>query len=122
MMKYRIRLSIFALIYLVFFSCDKENNLLNDTLIMTFSEFGRRVKQNGSNGTDHGTANNLFLIGGQLKNPGFFNQGPDLTNLDNGDLIYQVDFRDVYTSVLNNWLDTSAPKVLGKGFKGLDLI
>jgi uncharacterized protein (DUF1501 family) len=100
----------------------KANNLLNDTLIMTFSEFGRRVKQNGSNGTDHGTANNLFLIGGQLKKPGFFNPAPDLVNLDNGDLIYQVDFRDIYTSVLNHWLDADAPKVLGKGFKGIDLI
>lgn len=100
----------------------KNNKLLNDTLIMTFSEFGRRVKQNGSRGTDHGTANNLFLIGGQLKKPGFFNAGPDLVNLDNGDLIYQVDFRDIYSSVLNKWLDANAPAVLGKKFRGIDIV
>ena len=100
----------------------KEHGLLDDALIMTFSEFGRRVKQNASNGTDHGTANNLFLIGGKLKTPGFFNQGPDLTTLDKGDLIHQVDFRSVYSTILEKWLDTSAPSILGRGFNSLDLV
>ncbi len=100
----------------------KKNNLLDDTLIMTFSEFGRRVKQNASNGTDHGTANNLFLMGGKLKNPGFFNGGPNLNDLDQGDLIYDIDFRRIYASLLNNWLDSDATAVLGKGFHGLSLI
>jgi uncharacterized protein (DUF1501 family) len=49
----------------------RHNNLLDDTLILTFSEFGRRVKQNASNGTDHGTANNLYIMGGNLKKTGF---------------------------------------------------
>ena len=100
----------------------KQNNLLNDVLIMTFSEFGRRVKQNASAGTDHGTANNLFLMGGNLKKAGFFNGPADLKNLDDGDLKYQVDFRDIYTTVLNRWLDAPAPQILGQTFKGLELV
>ena len=100
----------------------KRNNLFKDTLIMTFSEFGRRVKQNASNGTDHGTANNLFLIGDQLAKPGFYNEGPNLSNLDNGDLIYQVDFRNIYATILNKWLESSVPAVLGKKFDPLKLI
>ncbi|MEL6989309.1 MAG: DUF1501 domain-containing protein, partial [Bacteroidota bacterium] len=62
----------------------ESNGLLKDTIIVTFSEFGRRVKQNASGGTDHGTANNVYVMGGDLKKPGIFNQGPDLKNLDNG--------------------------------------
>ena len=100
----------------------RQNNLLNDTLILTFSEFGRRVGQNASNGTDHGTANNLYLIGGNLKNPGFYNEGPDLTKLDKGDLIYKVDFRNVYATVLNQWLDADAPAILGKKFDLLHML
>jgi uncharacterized protein (DUF1501 family) len=100
----------------------KRNDLLKDTLIMTFSEFGRRVQQNASNGTDHGTANNLFLIGEQLQKPGFFNAAPDLSKLDNGDLIYQVDFRNIYATILDRWLDSNAPKVLRKNFDRLNLV
>ena len=62
----------------------KSNGLLDDVLILTFSEFGRRVKQNGSNGTDHGTANNVFLMGGKLRKAGFYNAAPDSLNLDKG--------------------------------------
>ena len=100
----------------------KQNNLLNDVLIMTFSEFGRRVKQNASVGTDHGTANNLFLMGGNLKKAGFFNGPANLSDLDDGDLKYQVDFRDIYTTLLNRWLDAPAPQILGQSFKGIDLV
>lgn len=100
----------------------KQNGLLNDTLIMTFSEFGRRVSQNASKGTDHGTANNLYLIGGSLKNPGFFNNGPDLSKLEKGDLIYKVDFRNVYATILKDWLKADAPTVLGQNFKAMNLL
>ena len=100
----------------------KQNGLLDDVLIMTFSEFGRRVEQNASNGTDHGTANNLFLIGGKLQKPGFFNKAPNLTSLDEGDLKYEIDFRNIYASVLNNWLDAEAAGVLGGNFKALQLV
>lgn len=100
----------------------QQNGLFSDVLIMTFSEFGRRVEQNASNGTDHGTANNLFLIGGKLQKPGFFNGAPNLTNLDEGDLKYDIDFRNIYASVLNNWLDADAAGVLGRNFKALQLV
>ena len=100
----------------------KQNNLLDDTLIMTFSEFGRRVKQNGSNGTDHGTANNLFLIGGKLKTPGFYNSAPDLKKLDDGDLIYEIDFRRIYATILEDWLDSDASQILNGNFERLKLV
>ena len=89
---------------------------------MTFSEFGRRVKQNASRGTDHGTANNLFLIGGKLKRPGFFNEGPNLSTLDKGDLIYKVDFRDIYATILDKWLEGNSKQILNKSFRGLNLV
>ncbi len=99
----------------------KQSGKLNDTLVMTFSEFGRRVEQNASNGTDHGAANNILLFGGQLKKPGIYNDAPDLVQLDNGDLKYQVDFRDVYATLLDKWLNVSNGLVLNKSFKGLDI-
>ncbi len=95
----------------------KNNGLLDDTLIMTFSEFGRRVQQNASGGTDHGTANNVFLMGGNLKKKGFYNSAPDLKKLDKGDLIYQMDFRKIYATILEDWLDASPTQILGKRFE-----
>ena len=68
---------------------------------MTFSEFGRRVAQNASNGTDHGTAMPLFVVGGKLKG-GLYGAHPSLTDLDNGDLKFATDFRSVYATVLAN--------------------
>ncbi|EDP95665.1 DUF1501 domain-containing protein [Kordia algicida OT-1] len=101
----------------------KQEDSFKDTLILTFSEFGRRVQQNAANGTDHGTANQVFLIGEQLKKQGFYNPMADLSDLDsNGDLKYDIDFREIYTSVLNNWLDIDAKKVLGKPFNGLNIV
>lgn len=80
------QLKIYADAVAAFIKDLKQTGKLDDTLVMTFSEFGRRVEQNASNGTDHGTANNVFLFGGKLKKPGIFNQAPDLVQLDNGDL------------------------------------
>ncbi len=100
----------------------KQTGKLDDTLVMTFSEFGRRVEQNASNGTDHGTANNILLFGGKLKKAGFYNDAPDLVQLDNGDLKYQVDFRDVYATLLDKWLNVNNGLVLNKGFSGLEFI
>lgn len=91
----------------------KANGKFNDVLIMTFSEFGRRVAQNASNGTDHGTANQMFFISGNLKKKGLLNPLPDLTNLNDGDLIYTEDFRKVYATVLKNWLKADSSKILG---------
>ena len=93
----------------------------DDTLIMTFSEFGRRVNENGSLGTDHGTAEPMFLIGGRV-NGGLYGEYPSLSNLDsNGDLIHTVDFRQVYASVLQDWLVTDSSQVLGSQFEKLNM-
>lgn len=100
----------------------KQNNQLNDTLIMTFSEFGRRVAQNASGGTDHGKANNLFLIGGGLKQAGVYNAAPDLTQLDAGDVPFDIDFRQVYATVLKDWLDADDEAILARKFKRLKLV
>ncbi|MCJ7935241.1 MAG: DUF1501 domain-containing protein [Chryseobacterium sp.] len=91
----------------------KANGLFNNVLLMTFSEFGRRVAQNASNGTDHGTANPMFFISGNLKKKGLLNTLPDLENLNEGDLIYTEDFRKVYATILKNWLHADSTKVLG---------
>ena len=100
----------------------KQTGKLDDTLVMTFSEFGRRVEQNASNGTDHGTANNVLIFGGKLKKAGIFNEAPDLAQLDNGDLKYQVDFRDIYAALLDKWLDVNNSQVLNKSFSGLGFV
>jgi uncharacterized protein (DUF1501 family) len=100
----------------------KSNGKLNDVLLMTFSEFGRRVKQNASNGTDHGTANNLFLIGGGLTPGRVFNEAPNLTNLDEGDLKYSVDFRSIYATLLRDWLKVDDLAVLGRKFETLNFV
>ncbi len=100
----------------------KQNQALDDTLIMTFSEFGRRVKQNASRGTDHGTANNVYLIGGKLKKAGIFNEAPNLGNLDNGDLIYSLDFRRIYATLLDKWLGVDAMPILKERFSPLGIV
>jgi uncharacterized protein (DUF1501 family) len=100
----------------------KDNNRFNDVMLFTFSEFGRRVEQNASAGTDHGTANNMFLISGGLKQKGLINPIPDLTDLDEGDLKYKVDFKNVYATVLNKWLNADDQNILGKKFDYLNFI
>jgi len=84
-------------------------------LTMTFSEFGRRVGENASRGTDHGTAAPLFLIGGNVKG-GLYGDYPSLDNLDAGDLRHSVDFRSVYTTVLEKWLQRPAAGVVAGTF------
>ncbi|MFS4484181.1 DUF1501 domain-containing protein [Hyunsoonleella sp. 2307UL5-6] len=101
----------------------KANNTFKDTLILTFSEFGRRVKQNASLGTDHGTANNVFIIGENLKKQGLYNNMASLNDLDdNGDLKFEIDFRTIYATVLDKWLQAEDQKVLNKSFKQLHFI
>lgn len=101
----------------------KVNNTFRDTLILTFSEFGRRVKQNAANGTDHGAANNVFIIGEDLKTQGLYNNLASLEDLDeNGDLKFEIDFRTIYATVLNKWLQVDDKVVLNQLFKQLDFI
>ena len=97
----------------------KANGKWQDVLVATFSEFGRRVSQNASGGTDHGTANNMILLGGGLREKGMLNPLPDLADLDAGDLKYKVDFRQVYATLLDRWLQADAEKILGRTFEPL---
>lgn len=90
-------------------------------LTMTFSEFGRRVAENASRGTDHGAAAPMFLLGGKIK-PGLHGTPPSLEKLFNGDLIYTVDFRNIYATVLEKWLHAPIQPVLGRNFPTLDLV
>lgn len=87
-------------------------------LTMTFSEFGRRVQENASHGTDHGQASPLFLIGGGVRG-GLYGRVPDLGNLDNGNLRWTTDFRSVYATVLERWLGRPASPVLGGSFPAI---
>jgi uncharacterized protein (DUF1501 family) len=101
---------------------DKQGN--NDrVLTMTFSEFGRRVAQNASNGTDHGTAAPMFVIGSRIK-AGLYGEHPSLAadQLDHGDLKFHTDFRNVYATVLENWLGTKSQPILGSDFKKLAFV
>jgi uncharacterized protein (DUF1501 family) len=100
----------------------KSSQRFEDVLMMSFSEFGRRVGENGSGGTDHGTANNMFLISGGLKKKGILNAMPDLSDLRDEDLIQQLDFKRVYATVLNKWLQADDYKILGRQYDYLDFI
>ncbi|HLF71827.1 MAG TPA: DUF1501 domain-containing protein [Dehalococcoidia bacterium] len=93
----------------------------DDVLVMTWSEFGRRVPENAQNGTDHGSATPMFLIGNAVK-PGLRGEPTSLSNLDNGNLRFTTDFRSVYATVLERWLEAPADDVLGAKFPQLDVI
>lgn len=90
----------------------KTNGRFEDVLLFTFSEFGRRVSQNASGGTDHGTANNMFLASGGLKQKGMINEMPDLDDLNEGDLKHKVDFKNVYATILKKWLNADDQQIL----------
>jgi uncharacterized protein (DUF1501 family) len=100
----------------------KANNRFQDVMLMTFSEFGRRVSQNASGGTDHGTANNMFFISGSLQQKGVLNPLPDLANLQDGDLKHTIDFKNVYATLLNKWLAADDKQILGKQMDFLSFV
>jgi uncharacterized protein (DUF1501 family) len=85
-------------------------------LIMVFSEFGRRVGQNASGGTDHGTAAPVYLVGDAVR-PGLLGDHPPLDDLDQGDLRFNVDFRSVYAAILEDWMGAPAAKILGGAYR-----
>jgi uncharacterized protein (DUF1501 family) len=99
----------------------KQQGNFERVLLMTFSEFGRRVAENANGGTDHGTAAPMFLIGGGIK-AGTFGQHPSLTDLDRGDLKFQTDFRSVYGTILDRWLKAPSEIVLGRRFPALAIV
>jgi uncharacterized protein (DUF1501 family) len=90
-------------------------------LVMSFSEFGRRVAENASGGTDHGTAAPMFLFGNPVK-PGLYGSHPSLTDLDNNDLKFTTDFRSVYATVLEKWLGADSRAVLNGSFPTLAFV
>ena len=100
----------------------KSNSRFQDVMLMSFSEFGRRVSQNASGGTDHGTANNMFLVSGGLRQKGLLNAMPDLGDLDQGDLRFKVDFKDVYATLLRNWLGADDRAILGGQYNYLHFV
>ncbi len=94
----------------------------DQVISMTFSEFGRRVRENAGRGTDHGTAAPLFIMGGKIKG-GMYGADPILSNLDdNGDLKYGVDFRSVYGTVLDGWLGANSKDILGGSYERLPFL
>lgn len=92
-------------------ACGKADKVI----VLVFSEFGRRVAENGSQGTDHGAAGPMMLIGKKVKG-GFHGPNPNLRDLVNGDLKYQIDFRQVYAATLDEWVGGDSGTVLGQKF------
>jgi len=97
--------------------------LLSDTLVLQFSEFGRRISENGSNGTDHGAASMMMAMGGGVRG-GIYGTAPNLNangnpTLENGnqDIRYETDFRSVYARVLDNWMGSDSTAILGGDFR-----
>ena len=109
---------------LAFYTDLKNQGLLEQTLVLSFSEFGRRITENGSQGTDHGAASVMLAMGGNV-NGGFYGTAPNLNpdpsnpTLENGgaDVHYETDFRSVYARVLDNWLGTDSASLLGGDFR-----
>lgn len=99
----------------------KKAGYFDDTLIFVFSEFGRRVRENASGGTDHGKGNISFLIGNRLKHKGLYNDLDSLSRLDDGDIPYSLDFRSIYIEIIENWLQRDASKIIDGSFKKLSL-
>jgi uncharacterized protein (DUF1501 family) len=89
-------------------------------LMMTFSEFGRRGRENGSKGTDHGSGAPMLLVGGKVK-AGAVGEHPSLTDLPMGNIKHHTDFRQVYATILERWLGVSSKEVLGGVFKPIEI-
>lgn len=98
-----------------------EAGIWNDTLIVTYSEFGRRAQQNASKGTDHGKAAPHFLLGGAVKG-GLYGESPQLAKLDDGDVPATTDYRCVYNSVLGRWWNAGDAQIEPQRFKSLPIV
>jgi uncharacterized protein (DUF1501 family) len=109
---------------LAFYNDLKNQGLLDDTLMMSFSEFGRRISENGSQGTDHGAASVMMVMGGKV-NGGLYGTAPNLNTdpknptLENnaGDVTFETDFRSVYAQIADGWLGADSTKLLGGNFR-----
>lgn len=98
-----------------------KDKMLDRVLVMTISEFGRTVAENGRRGTGHGAAAPIFLAGGKLK-AGLIGSHPSLTDLDSGAVRFHTDFRRVYATVLDKWLGFDSRPVLGGEYEPLDIL
>ena len=99
----------------------RKRDCFDDTLIIVFSEFGRRVAENGSKGTDHGVAGPMLVLGSQV-NGGIYGRHPSLTELDEGDLIHTTDFRRVYATAIERWLGEDSQRALGGSYEPLEFV
>jgi uncharacterized protein (DUF1501 family) len=99
----------------------KAHGQLDRVLTLVFSEFGRRVEENSSRGTDHGAAAPVFLVGSKVKS-GLIGQHPSLSDLSDGDLKFHTDFRSVYSAVLENWFGWRSEPILGQCFTPADVL
>lgn len=105
-----------------FFTALKGSPEASDVVLMTYSEFGRRVAENASGGTDHGTASPLFIAGPSVKGGQFYGEQPSLTDLDGGDLRFNVDFRSVYATMLARVVGVDPKAFLGANFPTLAVL
>jgi uncharacterized protein (DUF1501 family) len=99
----------------------KKARLLDRVILMTYSEFGRTLAENGRRGTGHGAAAPVFLVGGRIKG-GLVGAHPSLSDLDDGALRFSTDFRSLYATLLEDWLGIDSDPVLGRGIDRLDLV
>ncbi len=99
----------------------REQGQWKNTLVATYSEFGRRAKENASGGTDHGTAAPHLVLGGAVKG-GFYGQTPSLKNLQNNDLVHTLDYRSLYVTLLRDWLKLTDSRVNRREFPTIDFI
>ena len=111
-----------------FYNDLRNSGLINDTLLLSFSEFGRRITENGSKGTDHGAASMMLAMGGLVKGGIYgtaasLNPDPSNATLENsgGDVTFENDFRSAYAQVIDNWLGGNSATVLGGNFKKASL-
>jgi uncharacterized protein (DUF1501 family) len=113
---------------IAFYNDLKNQGMLEDTLVLSFSEFGRRISENGSQGTDHGSASVMLAMGGRV-NGGLYgtvanlNTDPANPTLENaaGDIRYETDFRSVYARVIDNWLGGDSTRLLNGNFRNTTL-
>jgi uncharacterized protein (DUF1501 family) len=103
-----------------FYTDLKGHGLADRVVLATYSEFGRRVKENGSLGTDHGAASQMFIV--TPSKGGRYGAHPSLTDLDDGDLKFHTDFRAVYATLLEKWLGFAAEPVLGAKFDTMTFV
>lgn len=96
-------------------------NKMDNVSILIFSEFGRRVQENKNQGTDHGAANSVYIISKNLTKGGLYNPYHSLDNLENGDIPYEIDFREIYASILEDWLEIPSKTILLDSFQKIPL-